>query len=128
MNDSQPSYTFNNTSVLIPLLAGQFLQSGISSNAAGDVFTVAEEGVYRIAYYINITTPQLVYANLMINGAEYDLSFVDTGDMTSNLINEVIISLSANSTVSLRLGSGESSVTADLASGCGAALVIQRLN
>ncbi len=115
--------------MLIPLLDDQFHQSGITSNLAGTEYTIAEEGVYRIAYYINITTPAEVYSNLVIGGTDLNLSLVDTGDDISNLSNEVIVNLTTpNTTVSLRLGSGGVAVVADLAVGCGASLIIQRLN
>lgn len=129
VNDLEPEYTFSRSSVLIPLPSGQILQTGITANLDSTVFTIAEPGLYRISYIINIVTPRLVYSYLEINGQDYDFSAVDTGQDISTLNNEVIVEFTeGDNTVSLKLGAGSSFVSVELAADCGAHLIIQKLN
>ena len=53
----------------VPLPDAQLLSPGITVNAGGTVFTVAEAGTYQISYHVNTTLALLMGTRLVINGA-----------------------------------------------------------
>jgi hypothetical protein len=96
-------------------------------NGANTVFTVNTAGRYRISYHVNTTLALLLGARLEINGSPFTPSAITPAANVSSFKNEVIVDLTAGSTVSLELF-GLLGVATLLGSGTGASLMIIRLS
>ena len=113
------------TPTIIPLPDEQTLSPEITANGTNTIFTVNEAGLYRIAYYVNIVTPDSFASELLINGTAFVPSIVDVGGDINSTSTEVFVTLAAGDTVSLAL-LGEPA-TLSLSTGSGAVLVIQQI-
>jgi hypothetical protein len=113
------------TPTLVPLPDEQTLSPEIVVNGASTVFTVNEAGLYRIAYYVNIVTPDSFASEVLINNAVYTPSIVDVGGDINSASTEFFVTLAAGDAISLAL-IGEAT-TLDLSEGSGAVLVIQQI-
>ncbi|CAH1193757.1 hypothetical protein PAECIP111893_00546 [Paenibacillus plantiphilus] len=111
----------------VPLPNAQNIGAGITINAANEVFTITTAGRYYITYQINITTALLVRSRLIVNGAANLASTVTPILSLSTFNNDVILTLAANSTVSLQLF-GLAALVTLLGNGAGAAVTIIRLS
>ena len=112
----------------VPLPDAQLLSPGITVNAGGTVFTVAEAGTYQISYHVNTTLALLMGTRLVINGANSIPSTIAPVVSTSRFENQIKVTLPANSTITLQLYPATVVGTAVLAgSGAGASLTIIRL-
>lgn len=109
----------------VPLPSGQVLPAGITVNAGNTVFTVADAGLYRISYAVNVTAALLLSTAVTINGTANAASTLTPLLSLSNYSNEILVNLAASSAVSLNLYG--ISINATLVSGAGATLMIQRL-
>lgn len=110
----------------VPLPLGQVLPTGITVDGANTTFTVASAGLYRISYVVNTTAALLLSTRIMINGAPNAASTVTPLLSLSNYSNEILLNLTANSTVQLQLVGASISLT--LVTGAGATLQIVRLS
>lgn len=110
----------------VPLPNAQVPTTGITPNGANEVFTVANAGVYRISYAVNITAALLLSTRIMINGGANTASTVAPVLSLSNYSNEILVNLAANSTVALQVVGVTVNLT--LVSGAGATLMIERLS
>lgn len=110
----------------VPLASGQILPGGITIDGTNTTFTVAEAGRYRISYAVNITATLLLRTRIMINGTANTASTVAPILSLSNFSNEIIIDLTAGSTVQLQLVGAALNLT--LATGAGATMMITRLS
>lgn len=98
---------------------------GVTVNGANTQFTITVAGLYRIAYYVNIVTPDSFASLLLINGATYNPSLVDVGGDINSTSTEVFATLAVGDTVSVGL-LGEPA-TLELSAGSGTVLVIQQI-
>ena len=114
------------TGTPVPLPNGQILPSGITVNGTSTTFTIAAAGRYRIAYAVNVTVALLLTTRVIINGAASTASTVAPLISLSNYSNEILVDLTAGSTVLLQaIGA---SINLTLATGAGATLMITRLS
>lgn len=113
--------------VLVPLPNSQSLSSNVVINGANDTFTVSRAGRYRISYFVNTTAAVLMTTRVLINGTANTASTVAPVINLSNFSNEIIVNLTAGSTVSLQLLGIAGSVTL-LGGSVGASLMIVRLS
>lgn len=107
----------------VPLSDAQNMSS-VTVN--GEAFTVLSAGTYRLAYNVNLTAGLLLGTRLLINGTP-NLASTNNPLLTQNHFTaEVVVTLTAGSTVSLQLFGLLGAVT--LQTGNGASLTIQQLN
>lgn len=111
----------------VPLPSSQVLGAGvgITVDAANTTFTVANAGTYYIRYTVATTAALAISSRLVINGVANVPSTVAPLLSLSSFSNEIIVSLTAGSTIVLQLA-GAVSVTL-LTGGSGANLSIIRL-
>ena len=113
----------------VPLPDAQLLSPGITVNAGGTVFTVAEAGTYQISYHVNTTLSLLMGTRLVINGVNNTASTIAPVVSTSHFENQIKVNLPAGSTVTLQLYPALVAGTAILVGGgAGASLTIIRLS
>lgn len=110
----------------VPLASGQILPTGISVNAGNTLFTVTSAGRYRVSYALNTTAALLLSTRIMINGVAVTASTVAPLISLSNYSNEILIDLTAGSTVQLQVSGASINLT--LVTGAGATLMITRLS
>ncbi|AXY74785.1 hypothetical protein D3H65_12675 [Paraflavitalea soli] len=110
----------------IPLPSNQSLGSNVTVNGANTVFTVAQAGRYRIAYGINMNAALLVSSQLRINGTVSPAGTVAPVLSVNRLSAEVILNLTAGSTISVELF-GLLGAVVLLPSSQGAFMTIQRV-
>ncbi len=109
----------------VPLPNSQNL-SGVAVNGANTVFTLSTAGTYYISYEIHLTTGLALGSQLIINGSANLASTISAVLALSTFSSNVIVTLAANSTVTLQLFGLLG--TAVLVSGAGAILTIIRLS
>ena len=110
---------------VIPFPTAQNLGDSITVNGTNNTFTVITPGRYRIAYAINTTAGLLITSQCLINGtSNLALSFTPLVS-ASRYAAEAIVTLTANSTISVQLTGILGAVA--LSSGQGASLTIQRV-
>lgn len=114
------------TGTPVALPVGQILPTGITVDGTNTTFTVSQTGLYRISYAVNTTAALLLSSRLTINGVANTASTVAPILSLSNYSNEILLNLTAPSTVQLQLVGA--SVNLTLVSGAGATLMIQRLS
>lgn len=88
---------------LVPLPSDQNIGSGISVNGSNDTFTVSTAGRYYISYQLNLTAGLLLGSRLLINGVANVASTITPVLTVSTFNNDVILTLAANTTISLQL-------------------------
>lgn len=110
-------------------LSTQELSTYITANGNNDVFTISNAGTYYIKYQIYTTLALLMSSRLIINGSPYTASIVSPTLSLSSFSAEVIVNLTAASTVSLQIyNTSVLGLEVILPSGsCGASLSIIRL-
>ncbi len=112
---------------LIPLPSAQILSNDIVPSGGSTVFTVGTAGRYRLSYQINTTLGLLISSRLLVNGTGITASTIAPIISTSRYKNEVVLNLTAGSTVSLQMfGLLGTAVLMD--GGIGASLMIIRLS
>ncbi|WP_442950604.1 BclA C-terminal domain-containing protein, partial [Paenibacillus sp. FJAT-27812] len=111
----------------VPLPNSQNLSPDVTVNGANDTFTVVNAGRYYITYQISTTAALLLSTRLLINGVANTASTVAPVLSLSNFNNDVIVTLTAGSTITLQMFGLLGSATL-LGSGAGAALTIIRLS
>jgi hypothetical protein len=107
-------------------LSTQNLSPDITPSAGDTVFTIAPAGRYYISYNVNLDTGVLVGSRLEIGGVD-NLASTISETVSTNYSAEVIVTLAANTTVTLELFATAGAV-ADLQTGAGASLTIMRLD
>lgn len=111
---------------MVPLPNNQVLATGITVDGTNTVFTLSQSGNYRISYTINTTAGIAMGSRLFVNGAAVLASTVPALLALTSFSNEVIFAITAPTTVSLNVFG--IAATANLISGAGATLMIQRLS
>lgn len=111
----------------VNLPSAQVLSPDITVNGANTVFTVNTAGRYRLSYQVNTTLALLLGSQLVINGSPYVPSVISPVVNLFMFKNEVIVDLTAGSTVSLQLF-GLLGAAILLGNGAGATLMILRLS
>jgi hypothetical protein len=110
----------------VPLPDSQDLSADITANGTNTIFTVAPAGRYYLSYQVNLTTGLALGSRLVINGTNNLPSTVNSGLVSTSYNNSIIVTLIANSTITLQLFSLIG--TGNLISGAGATLSIIRLS
>ena len=110
----------------VPLPDGQILPSGVTADASDTTFTIAVAGRYRISYAVNTTVALALSTQIVINGTPNTASTVAPLLSLSNYSNEIMVDLTAGSTVQLQAVGLSVSLT--LTDGAGATLMIMRLS
>lgn len=110
----------------VALPSGQILPTGITVDGANTTFTVSQSGLYRISYALNTTAALLLSTRLMINGVANTASTVAPLISLSNYSNEILLNITAPTTVQLQVLGASLNLT--LVTGAGATLMIQRLS
>ncbi|WP_206871065.1 BclA C-terminal domain-containing protein, partial [Clostridium zeae] len=118
------SVILGGTSVSLP--NSQNIGPGISIDGTNTTFTVSNAGTYYITYDINLTAALAVSSRLIINGSANTASTVDPVLSTSSFTNDIIVDLTANSTITLQLFGLLGAATL-ISGGAGASLSIIRL-
>ncbi|SEO96551.1 hypothetical protein SAMN04488134_1251, partial [Amphibacillus marinus] len=98
---------------------------GIVASAGNTVFTVPETGRYYIAYNVNTTVSLLLGTRLLINGTPNAASTRNPLLSVSSFTNDIIVPLTAGSTITLELFGLLGAAT--LQAGAGANLTIIRV-
>ncbi|MFT8351422.1 BclA C-terminal domain-containing protein [Clostridium saccharoperbutylacetonicum] len=111
----------------VPLPNAQILSSDITVDASNTIFTVNTSGRYRISYYVNTTATLLLSTRLIINGSPNTASTITPLISLSNFSNEIIINLTAGTTITLQLFGLLGTATL-LNNSSGASLMIIRLS
>ncbi|WP_257009989.1 BclA C-terminal domain-containing protein [Evansella halocellulosilytica] len=109
----------------VPLPSQQNLSPDITPNAANTVFTIGPAGRYFITFNIRLTAALLLGARLVVNGSPVPQATINAVLSTTLFSSNVILTLPANSTVSVQLFGLLG--TATLQSGSGASLTMIRL-
>lgn len=109
---------------VIPLPDVQML-GDITVDGTNTEFTIAVPGMYRIAYFVNISPADEFASMLLINGTQYIPSMVDIGGDVNTNATEVLVTLAAGDTISLALIGASATLT--LSEGSGAVLVVQQI-
>ena len=112
----------------IALPNAQLLSPDITVNAGNTVFTVATPGTYQISYHVNTTAALLMGTRLVINGTNSIPSTINPALSVSNFENQIKVTLSANSTISLQLFTSIVGTAVLVSGGAGASLTIVRLD
>ena len=112
----------------IALPNAQLLSPDITVNAGNTVFTVATPGTYQISYHVNTTAALLMGTRLVINGTNSVPSTINPALSISNFENQIKVTLSANSTISLQLFTSIVGTAVLVSGGAGASLTIVRLD
>lgn len=123
---SNTALTATLTGTPVPLPLGQILPTGITVDGSNTTFTIGQSGVYRLSYAFNTTVALLLSTRLMINGVANTASTVDPVINLSNYSNEILLNVTAPTTVQLQVVGAALNLT--LATGAGATLMIQRLS
>ena len=110
----------------VPLPLGQILPTGITVDGSNTTFTIAQSGIYRISYALNVTAALLLSTRIMINGVANTGSTITPLLSLSNYSNEILLNVTAPTTVQLQVAGASISLT--LVTGSGATLMIQRLS
>lgn len=112
----------------VPLPNDQILPAGISVDATNTIFTIANAGTYRISYTVNLSAALAVGTRLLINGSPNTSTTVPATLTLSGFSNEVILVVTAGTTVTLQLFG--LAITANLSPGgaSGASLMMIRLS
>ncbi|PKM52567.1 MAG: hypothetical protein CVV02_00070 [Firmicutes bacterium HGW-Firmicutes-7] len=112
------------TSISLP--DSQNLSSDITPNVANTVFTISPSGRYYISYHVNLSAALAVGTRLLINGSPNTASTLTATLTRSSFSNNVIVTLPANSTITLELF-GLIGLATLLNGGAGASLTIIRV-
>ncbi len=112
----------------IALPNAQLLSPDITVNAGNTVFTVVTPGTYQISYHVNTTAALLMGTRLVINGTNSVPSTINPALSISNFENQIKVTLSANSTISLQLFTSIVGTAVLVSGGAGASLTIIRLD
>ncbi len=112
----------------IALPNAQLLSPDITVNAGNTVFTVVTPGTYQISYHVNTTAALLMGTRLVINGTNSVPSTINPALSISNFENQIKVTLSANSTISLQLFTSIAGTAVLVSGGAGASLTIIRLD
>lgn len=127
-NNAQPSIPITLTGTAIPLPDNQNLSPEITVDGTDTVFTISQDGLYRITYSINIVTPKVIAAYLLVNGTPNDDSLIDSGAAIAHLSSDIFLTVSGTTTILLISAIGDPlQGTIDLSAGGGATLVIQQI-
>jgi hypothetical protein len=113
------------TNVSLP--NSQNLSAGVTVNGADDTFTVVNAGRYFLSYQVNTTAALLLSTRLVINSSPNTASTITPVLSLSNFNNDVIVTLTAGSTITLQLFGLLGAATL-LNGSAGAALTIIRLS
>jgi hypothetical protein len=109
------------------LPSSQVLPADITVNGTNDTFTIATTGRYRMSYNVNTTAALALGTRLIINGAPLTQSTVIPLLSLSSFAAEVIIDVTAPTTVSLQLF-GLAGAAVLLTGSAGASLMMIRLS
>lgn len=112
---------------VVTLPDSQVLPAGITANGTNDTFTVGVAGRYRLSYQVNTTAALIMGTRLLINGTANTASTVLPILSLSNFSNEILLDITAGTTVSLQLF-GLLGTAVLLGSSAGASLMIMRLS
>jgi hypothetical protein len=112
---------------LVPLPNSQVLPADITVNGANTIFTIATAGRYRLSYHANTTAALLMGTRLMINGIANTASTVLPVIGLSNFSNEILLDITANTTVSLQFFNLAGAAIL-LSGSVGASLMMMRLS
>jgi hypothetical protein len=99
--------------------------NNITVDGTNTVFTINETGTYYLTYQINLTEALLVGSRLVINGTSNDALTINPLLTVANFNADMIINLTADTTITLQLFGLSGAAT--LQDGAGAALSIIRL-
>ncbi|MDI6707435.1 MAG: hypothetical protein QME73_14465 [Bacillota bacterium] len=113
------------TGTPVPLPDAQNLSADITANVGDTIFTIAPAGRYYVSYNVNLTVGALLGSRLIINGSDNLASTINPVLTLSSYSAEIIVTLPANSTITLELFGLLG--TAVLQAGAGASLTIIRL-
>lgn len=113
--------------VPVSLPNSQLLSPDITVNAANTVFTVNTSGRYQLSYSVNTTAALASGTRLLINGAANTASTIAPLVSLSHFSNELLLDLTAGTTVSLQMF-GIASAATLLPGSAGASLSITRLS
>ncbi len=112
----------------IPLPNGHILSDNVNVNKANTEFTINSAGLYRISYQINTTVPLQLGSRVMLNGKPLPASVIEPTAARSNYFSEVVVDISAGTTVTLQMYSPYIVGVATLQNNsCGALLMIAKL-
>lgn len=111
----------------VPLPNAQILSPDITVDGSNTIFTVNTSGRYRISYYVNTTATLLLSTRLIINGSPNTASTITPLISLSNFSNEILINLTAGTTITLQLF-GLLGTAVLLNNSSGASLMIIRLS
>lgn len=111
----------------VPLPNAQILSSDITVDASNTIFTVNTSGRYRISYYVNTTATLALSTRLIINGSPNTASTITPLISLANFSNEILIDLTAGTTILLQLF-GLLGTAVLLNNSSGASLMILRLS
>lgn len=106
----------------------QLLPPDITLTSSNTLFTVNTAGIYRIAYSINTTASLLMGTRLVVNSANIPQSTIPPVVSTSSFNNEIILSLSAGSTIRLQMYATVIGAATLLSGSAGASISIVRLS
>lgn len=112
--------------VAVPLPNDQIL-SGITVDATNTVFTVQNAGRYRLSYVVNLTAAVIAGTRLLINNSANVASTISAIVSLSSYSNEILLDLTAGSTVTLQLFGIGANLTL-LSGSAGASLMLIRLS
>lgn len=112
---------------LVSLPNNQILPTGVTVDGANEVFTINTAGRYRLSYHVNLTGSLLMGTRLVINGVANVPSTIVPALSLSNFSNEILLNVTAGTTVSLELF-GLSGTAVLLGSAAGASLMMIRLS
>lgn len=126
-NTSGTSISVVNAGTSIPLPDDQVLPADITVNGTNTIFTVATAGRYRLSYHVNTTVSLIAGTRLVINGTANVASTISPVVSLSSYSNEIMVNLTANSTVTLQMF-GIVATSVLIAGGAGASLMITRLS
>jgi hypothetical protein len=111
----------------VPLPNSQILPADITVDGTNTIFTVNTTGRYRISYYVNTTAALALSTRLIIGGTPNTASTVAPVLSLSSFSNEILIDLTAGTTVTLQLF-GLLGTAILLGGSAGASLMIARLS
>lgn len=113
--------------VAVPLPDSQILPGDITVDGSNTIFTVVTPGRYRIGYHVNTTATLIAGTRLIINSSANVASTITPVVSLSSYSAEIILDLTANSTVTLQIFGILATATL-LTGAAGASLMITRLS
>lgn len=126
-NTTGAAITISVAGVSVPLPNDQIIPAGITVDGTNTIFTINTAGTYRLSYNVNLTAALLSGARLIINGAANISSTVAPAISLSNYTNEILLAVTAGTTVTLQLFGIAAGATL-LTGSSGAELMIIRLS